>query len=240
MMEQQQMKQPRSKRPTLRSLQLELERVQARLAELARRETAIEETVKLTIPKTSRRRGDTAPAGPVAMAKGSAQRIPVIRPQTADTTFPDHEVVTEAPLAARIEAILRRRIATYSELVDDLGEPEQRVHAAFMAMRRRGTVYMVGTEERPAWTWVPGDSVTTEELRTHIERIVTNRPTTFNELMGATGANPNRIKHALTTLQKRENPVRNLGTQSRAIWCLPQVGATMSTHGQGRKTPRKH
>lgn len=213
----------RTKRPTVNDLALEVAKLQARVAELQRKEhedrELIEETRMTLAPKNSRRRGDTLPASPNAarMAKGSA-RIPTI----ADSTLPGAvTMVAQVPLASRIEALLRTKVMSYGEIVDELGEDDARVSGAFAAMRRKGQVYMVGTEDRPRWTWVVGDEVETPALHALVERLVRERPLAFAEIAGATGANPNRLKHALTTLQSRPQPVRNLGSRGRAVWFLP-------------------
>lgn len=205
----------RTNRPTLNDL---AKKIAALEEQLAARGIVVEES-RMSLPGKRAQR-PTAPAVPAKMAKGST-KIPTI-----DHTMPNHAIVDEDahPLAARIEALLRARVMTYGEMIDELGAEERRVHDAFAAMRRTGKVFNVGDENRPRWTWVVGDRIETRALRELVERLVRERAITFPELMAATRANPNRLKHALTTLQGREhNPLRNLGTRGKAVWFLPVV-----------------
>lgn len=196
----------KSRRTTLTSLQKRLDELNAevqRLQALEAQDRVMIEETRMSLPKTARR--------PAALAAGSAQRIPVI--------VPEPEV--EVPLATRIEALLRQRSLSLQELVEELSEDGFRVGRAFAAMRKRGNLANVGTEERPRYVWVPGDGIPTPELHALVERLVREHPMTFAMLAAATGANPNRIKHALTTLQGRKgDPVHNYGSRNRAVWFI--------------------
>lgn len=189
---------PRQKTPTLNDLQKEIDQLKAVVADMRR--PVVQEESRLVLPKT--------------VAKGS-NRIPVIA--AAPEPPP-----AEEPLARRVEALLRIRSRSYTELVDDLGEPDARVAGVFAGLRRRGKVANVGTDVQPRWLWVIGDSISTPDLRSWVENLVRDRPMTYHQLVEVVGANPNRIKGVLTDLQRREtDPVRNFGSKAKALWYIP-------------------
>jgi uncharacterized protein (DUF2461 family) len=76
----------------------------------------------------------------------------------------------------------------------------------------RGTEYYVG-DEGP-----------TPELLEAIRKMLTERPLTFQALLDATGARPNRIKGVIMRLQREGARVVNLGNEARALWFIPDPG----------------
>lgn len=133
------------------------------------------------------------------------------------------DVGEAAPLALRIENVLRRGPRPFSEIVAELDDvPEGRVAKAFQAMRRAGKVWNIGDDTAPRWVWVIGDDVDTRVLRAYVELLCRIRPMTWAELCEATGANPNRVKGVCTDLRRRtDDPVRDFGTTTRAVYYFP-------------------
>ncbi len=66
-----------------------------------------------------------------------------------------------------------------------------------------------------------GDESSTAELMTTVQRLITERPSTFRELLDATGARDNRIKGVIMRLQRDGLDVVNLGNEARALWFIP-------------------
>lgn len=130
-------------------------------------------------------------------------------------------IVEQAELALRVSP---RSIV---ELADAIGRAVGPVAAALRDLKTSGKVYNVGTEERPRWTWVVGDHSTPDELHAAVERLISERPMTHEEIVAATGARANRINGVLVRLRDAKR-VYNLGTANRARWFLLPPGAKVS------------
>ncbi len=64
-----------------------------------------------------------------------------------------------------------------------------------------------------------GDRCSFPELVAEVERLLSERPMTHADLKEATGANPNRLKGAVTQLLRNGVPVVNLSDDPRrALW----------------------
>lgn len=70
-----------------------------------------------------------------------------------------------------------------------------------------------------------GDEGPTPELYAVVETLLRQRPRSFQELLDLTGARPNRIKGVIVQLQRRDQPLINLGSDRQALWFIatPQV-----------------
>ncbi len=70
--------------------------------------------------------------------------------------------------------------------------------------------------------WV-GDEGSTPELMEAIRALITERPLTFQEIIEATGARDNRIKGAITALQRHGARVLDIAPEGtrRAVWFIP-------------------
>lgn len=66
-----------------------------------------------------------------------------------------------------------------------------------------------------------GDDGPTADLMAVIHLLLAEKPSTFREIVEATGAGENRIKGSLVRLQRDGANVVNLGTQTKAIWFIP-------------------
>ena len=66
-----------------------------------------------------------------------------------------------------------------------------------------------------------GDEGPTADLMSVVRLAITEHPLTFQELLDATGARPNRIKGVIMRLQREGVRVVNLGTEQRAVWFAP-------------------
>lgn len=118
-----------------------------------------------------------------------------------------------------VEALLRvSGPMSLPELCEELGAPAGKVNAVLSGLKRAGTVWNAGTEDRPRWRWVVGDAVTFPELVDEVHHLLAQRPMSHADLRAATGANPNRLKGAVTQLQRNGLRVLNLGEARRALW----------------------
>lgn len=66
-----------------------------------------------------------------------------------------------------------------------------------------------------------GDEGPTDELVEVIYRMLCERPCTFRDILAETGARDNRIKGAITRLQREGARVVNLGNEYKALWFIP-------------------
>lgn len=132
---------------------------------------------------------------------------------TADVSTDGVSMVT------KVEALLRVAPMSLPELAVELGAAPGRVTKALGALKRKGQVWNVGEQDRPRWRWVIGDECSFPELVQEVQRLITERPMTHSDLKDATGANPNRLKGAITQLARNGVKVRNVsGDSRRAIW----------------------
>lgn len=99
------------------------------------------------------------------------------------------------------------------ELEEQAAELVRRLHAVRatrdLKPARASTEYFVG-DEGP-----------TPDLMATVQRMITARPMTFQEIKGETGARDNRIKGVLMRLQREGVRVVNMGTELRALWFIP-------------------
>lgn len=130
-------------------------------------------------------------------------------------------VAAPPPLAERVEHALRTGIYSLAELCQEVKSPPGPVGKVLKHARAARQVYNVGSEDRPRWTWIIGDAVETQELYAHVERLITDRPFTFAELLDATGARRGRISGAIVSFQHAGRKVMNLGSESKARWFMP-------------------
>lgn len=125
-------------------------------------------------------------------------------------------------LATKVEALLKVAPMSLAELVAELEEPAGKVGAALTRLKKACKVWNVGAEDRPRWRWVIGDDCSFPELVDEVHRLLSDRPMTHAELKAATGANPNRLKGAVTQLVRNGVKVVNSsGDPRKAIWYVP-------------------
>ncbi len=72
------------------------------------------------------------------------------------------------------------------------------------------------------WSQV-GDNGPTGELLEVVQRMITEHPMTFQELLDRTGARANRIKGVIMRLQRNGVKVVNMGTETKALWFAPSA-----------------
>ena len=79
---------------------------------------------------------------------------------------------------------------------------------------------LVKPSRGPHWT---GDEGTTEDLMATIQRMLTERPWRFAELLEATGARDNRIKGVIMRLQREGVRVFDVAPEGtgKALWFIP-------------------
>ncbi len=110
-----------------------------------------------------------------------------------------------------------RKETRKTEIKVDLVEQARQLRLQAEELERR--VAMVkGTRDKVSFV---GDGGSTEELMATVQRLITEHPLTFQELLERTGARDNRIKGVLMRLQREGVKVYNIGLQSRAIWFIP-------------------
>lgn len=125
-------------------------------------------------------------------------------------------------LATKVEALLKVAPMSLAELATELEAPAGKVSAALSRLKRKGQVWNAGAEDRPRWRWVIGDDCSFPELVDEVHRLLSDRPMTHAELKAATGANPNRLKGAVTQLVRNGVKVVNSsGDPRKAIWYVP-------------------
>jgi hypothetical protein len=129
-------------------------------------------------------------------------------------------------LITKVEALLKVAPMSLAELAVELGESTGKVSAALKTLKRKGQVWNVGEEDRPRWRWVIGDDCSFPELVAEVQRLLSERPMSHADLKAATGANPNRLKGAVTQLARNGVKVVNVsGDERRALWYVRTVQA---------------
>ena len=66
-----------------------------------------------------------------------------------------------------------------------------------------------------------GPNADTLKIYSTVVAAISERPRTRAELVDMTGVEPNRINSALVKAQREGLPVKNLGTQVKAVWFIP-------------------
>jgi len=105
----------------------------------------------------------------------------------------------------------------------DLVEQARQLRLQAEALEKQAR-FAKGTREIarvPAEVPLIGDELDTPTLMTLVQQLISERPMSFQDLLQQTGARDNRIKGVLMRLQREGAKVVNLGTQSRALWFLP-------------------
>lgn len=116
----------------------------------------------------------------------------------------------------------RKSKTTHTPKVDLVEQARQlRLQAEELEKQAR-TRFAKGTRDIPV-TEVPliGDEMPTPALMALVQTLITEKPHTFQELLEATGARDNRIKGVLMRLQREGAKLVNLGTQTKALWFIP-------------------
>jgi|SRR6185312_5207663 len=122
-------------------------------------------------------------------------------------------------LRGRIEELLSQRPRSQDEVATELSEPAGRVSEVFKELKPR--LKNLGTEDRPAWWLVPGNSVSTAELNEAVLALMSYRPVSFKELTDYTGAKSDRVAGAVGIAVKTRSVVNmNEGTPLPARWIL--------------------
>ncbi len=128
-------------------------------------------------------------------------------------------VIDKVALTTKVEALLRQFPMTLSELAAELGAPAGQVNTVLRRLKQKTQVWNVGEEDRPRWRWVIGDDCSFPELCEEVHRLLRERPMSHVDLKAATGANPNRLKGAVTQLVRNGVDVRNVsGDPRKALW----------------------
>ncbi len=142
---------------------------------------------------------------------------------TGDVTEQAAAAVAAMTVGERVEAALRAKPMTLTELVTATNSKRARVSDVLKALRVSGKVYNlgVGNSGEPRWLWVIGDKSPTPELQTVVEQIISIQPMTFPALLKATGARSGRVSGCIVKLQRERRPVMNLGNGRKAVWFLP-------------------
>lgn len=138
------------------------------------------------------------------------------------------EIPVQAPSAQPAALTLRERIChalqkeslSIRDLAKELGEPLAAVSAEVKRLRQGRQVHNVGSEDYPVWNFKIGDGTTSNELRKHIERLISERPMTTAELADATGARIGRVGGQLGEIQYSGKQVVDLGTPLARRWFL--------------------
>ncbi len=130
--------------------------------------------------------------------------------------------VVTRDLGAELEAALRAKPSSMSELARVLRVPTNSVAGLMRPLKKSGNVYNIGSSDAPLWTWVIGDETPTPELNALVGRLLRVRPLAWKELLAATGARRTRLSAAVTALQRGGIEVENRGDPRRARWFIPR------------------
>jgi hypothetical protein len=97
---------------------------------------------------------------------------------------------------------------------------------------------IVKPSRSPYWT---GNEGTTRELMQMIERMLMERPWFYRDIVDATGAGENRIKGAITALQREGRRVVDVAPPGtgKALWFIPSDEVMMRIMRVKRATERK-
>lgn len=197
-----------------------LESALAELAERAQRQAAALERVTARAEELEQRlaRGTADHTADLLTAEWSPIPTKVTPAKRAPTPPP----APARDLRAELEAALRARPSSLTELARTLHVPVNHVVIALRGLRKAGRVYNVGTAEAPRWTWVVGDDGPMPELAATVEALIRDRPMTFAELLAATGARRGRVSGVIVALQRGGAAIENRGDPRRARWFLPR------------------
>ncbi len=139
----------------------------------------------------------------------------------------------EAPLAERLEAILRGPFAPLElrAIATAAGEPAAKILDQLKRWRKMPCptrsrddaadakqVYNMGSEDAPSWIWVIGDEAPAEELREMVKRLLRLKPMTFAELTLATGARRGRLSGQLVQLQRDGEKLEDLSETGSRVY----------------------
>lgn len=88
------------------------------------------------------------------------------------------------------------------------------------------------------WT---GNDGTTRDLMSMIERMLTERPWLYRDIVEATGAGENRVKGAITALQREGHRVVDVAPEGtgKALWFIPSAEVMERIMRVKRATERK-
>lgn len=129
-------------------------------------------------------------------------------------------------LAQRIEALLRARPRSISDLAAELKMPAQRIADAMKPLRPR--LWNAGTDDAPRWFWIVGDDADAATFAAAVEALVRERPVSTGELCAATGtAGSKRVWHALVKLRDKPGTrLVRIGDPKRPTWFwLPETAS---------------
>jgi hypothetical protein len=79
-----------------------------------------------------------------------------------------------------------------------------------------------------------GDDATPAELLAQVRRLLEGGQLTFQELLTATGARPNRVSGCIVTLRREGARIRNVGSPKRAVWTILPPTRRAGRGGAGR------
>ncbi len=133
-------------------------------------------------------------------------------------------------------ASLRDRVENLTKQADEL--KEQLAQQAEALTEQLRTVRGTRDKIKPATEYHVGDDGPTGDLMTSVQRLLTERPMSFRELLDMTGARDNRVKGVIMRLQREGVDVVNLGTEQRALWFIPNpelLKRLRSRRGTGSK-----
>lgn len=129
-------------------------------------------------------------------------------------------VATQAPLADRLQMLVRERPHSTDDLVQRLASPVGPVVEELRALRTDRRVWNCGNEERPRWFWVFGPEASQSDLLHAVTTLIQSQPMELQDLALATGLPPNDVSSLLTKLKRNGLNVENLGNAKRARWFL--------------------
>lgn len=126
---------------------------------------------------------------------------------------------TQPTLDEQIEQLLRHEILTTTAIAKVLGVPVGKV-TEFLK-KKRSQVANLGSPDQARWSWRIGDKATTKEIYDLVERLITDSPMSFREVVSASGVRDGLVQGALIEIRRARTDILNLGTQARGRWFIP-------------------
>lgn len=133
---------------------------------------------------------------------------------------PDSRVARQA-LDERVRLALRRESLTLPQLAGAVGAAEEAARASLDRAVTAGVAVNVGIPEYPVWTWRIGPDATRPEVAWAVKRLVSDRPSSVEDLVAATGADRRDVTRALSALRRSsDGRLVDMGCGGVSRWLL--------------------
>lgn len=140
---------------------------------------------------------------------------------TGDVTAQAETAAKRQPttIEEQVERLLRHEILTTSAISKALAIPVGKVTE--ILKRKRPQIANLGSPDQARWSWRIGDKSTTKEIYDLVERLISDSPMSFREIVSASGVRDGLVQGALIEIRRARTDILNLGTQARGRWFIP-------------------